>query len=84
MNNISKKELMMMIQQYSFALVECNLFLDSHPNNREALEYFEKVKRMLAECTEAYEENYGPLTVFGSSGEPWQWVSTPWPWEMSE
>ena len=75
---------MMMIQQYSFALVECNLFLDSHPNNRDALEYFEEVKRMLAEYTEAYEENYGPLTVFGSDEKSFDWVNTPWPWEMSE
>ena len=43
-NNMSKKDLMMMIQQYSFAMVECALFLDTHPSNTEALEYCEKIK----------------------------------------
>ena len=84
-NNIGKKELMLMIQQYSFALVECNLFLDTHPNSTEALEYYEKTKDMLAAYTDEYERRYGPLTVFGAEAErPWSWVATPFPWEMSE
>jgi len=84
MNGMTKKELMKLIQQYSFALVECNLFLDSHPKNSEALEYFEKLQEKLADFTEEYEEKYGPLTVYGSCGDSWSWVTAPWPWEASE
>ena len=84
-NNMSKKDLMMMIQQYSFAMVECALFLDTHPSNTEALEYCEKIKDMLGAYTDEYERKYGPLTVFGADADKsWSWVSTPWPWEISE
>ena len=84
MNNTSKKELMKLLQQYSFAFVECTLFLDNHPSNTEALEYCEKIKAKLDDLTAEYEEKFGPLTAFGSDGDVWTWVTTPWPWEMSE
>ena len=38
----SRKELMDKINQYSFAMNEANLFLDTHPFDAEALAYFQK------------------------------------------
>ena len=33
-----------MLHALSFALVETVLYLDGHPNDRRALEYYEKIK----------------------------------------
>lgn len=82
MNKSDKNRLLAEIRALSFALVETNLYLDSYPENSDALAYFRKVRRELAEKTAAYEAAYGPLTVMGALAEgSWDWVSTPWPWE---
>lgn len=82
MNQSDKARLLAEIRALSFALVETNLYLDSYPEDREALAYFRKVRRELAEKTAAYEAAYGPLTVMGATAEGgWDWVRTPWPWE---
>ena len=78
----AKNALLDEIRALSFALVECNLYLDSYPENAEALAYFRRVRDELAEKTAAYEATYGPLTVMGAKAtEGWDWVTTPWPWE---
>ena len=77
-----KKALLSEIRALSFALVETNLYLDSYPENAEALAYFRRVRDELAEKTAAYERAFGPLTPMGATAEgSWDWISTPWPWE---
>ena len=38
---MNKEKLMREIQEVGFALVDLNLFLDSHPDNKLALDFFE-------------------------------------------
>ncbi len=77
-----KEKLLSEIRALSFALVETNLYLDSHPECAEALAYFRRVRDELAEKTAAYERAFGPLTAMGATAEgSWDWISTPWPWE---
>ena len=40
--NSTRQTLMKRVQMYEFALVEANLFLDSHPDDQEALKYYSK------------------------------------------
>lgn len=47
---------------YEFALVEANLFLDSHPDDQEALKYYSKYAGLLQEAKAAYEKQFGSLT----------------------
>ncbi len=80
-----KEKLMSEIRALSFALVETNLYLDSYPEDKEALAYFRRVREELAMKTEAYERAYGPLTVMGTNAaKSWEWVETPWPWESED
>ena len=42
--------------------------------------YYEK--EAVLELKNAFEEQYGPLTIGGNRNEQhWDWVSGPWPWE---
>lgn len=70
------------ISAMQFAAWELHLFLDTHPDNMEALakqqEYSEKANALIAE----YEANYGPLRTSSSDMDRWSWVNDPWPWEM--
>jgi spore coat protein JB len=80
-----QKSMLMTIMAEEFTAVELNLFLDTHPDDKAALNQFNETVRRLSECKAQYEKKYGPLTNFGyvSSQYPWQWVDEPWPWEIN-
>ena len=54
MNATDKNALMRTIQSYSFAVLEAGLFLDTHPQDSEAMAYYEKYNSLLSESIEAY------------------------------
>ena len=41
-----KQMLLKAIQKYDFALYDLNLYLDTHPHSKEALQLFQKYKMM--------------------------------------
>ncbi|HBT65471.1 MAG TPA: spore coat protein CotJB [Ruminococcaceae bacterium] len=67
-----------------FAIVELNLFLDTHPDSEQALQDYHKLLEQFEAAKKMYIEKYGPLVNFGygKSRFPWQWVNEPWPWDM--
>ena len=80
-----KQRLMRKVQATAFALVEANLYLDSHPTCKNGLAYFEQHKKACDEAVEAYEAKFGPLTAKASNNsKKWEWVTTPFPWERGE
>lgn len=81
-----KTSLLNRIQVCDFALKEANLFLDTHPQNKEALDYFLKHKALREQAYNEYVSTYGPLTPLDYSGNgDWSsWTNNPWPWENME
>ncbi len=78
-----QKKLFKMIQQHSFAVNEAALYLDTHPNCRQALRFYAKHRDMLKEVMAMYEEKYGPITMYGvTCNDHWTWTTEPWPWEV--
>lgn len=75
----------MQIMAEEFTAVELNLFLDTHPDDRKALNDYNQTAARLAQLKVQYEQRYGPLTNFGESPSEnaWRWVDEPWPWEMN-
>lgn len=82
----SRKELMDKINQYSFAMNEANLFLDTHPFDTEALNFFQKYRELRVEAVKEYAKYYAPLAIDYAVCDktPWSWVNEPWPWEGVE
>lgn len=81
--NSNRQTLMKRVQMYEFALVEANLFLDSHPDDQEALKYYSKYAGLLQEAKAAYEKQFGSLTPAAADGATrWSWVDDPWPWDL--
>lgn len=77
-----RDEMMANIGQYSFMAHEMNLWLDTHPEDREALRKFHEFRDKANELIKDYERKYGPLSVSGDVSEqtPFNWVTTKWPW----
>lgn len=83
---LNKNELMMRIQELDFYAVELNLFLDTHPNDIQALNDYKYIVENARQYKDLYEKTYGPLINFGEafvSGNTWKWVAedSKWPWE---
>lgn len=76
-----KRTLLHRIRVCDFILNETALFLDTHPDCTEALEYYQRHLVMQKEAHEKYVAAYGPLNRGDYQGGCWKWVDGPWPWE---
>ena len=67
-----------------FVVVELSLYLDTHPTDRNAMEYFNHYNRMNNQAKKEYSRKFGPLTIAladtSDCGE-WNWATLPMPWE---
>ena len=84
-NSTSKKELLQSINMISFAIDDLLLFLDTHPREKQALEYFSELSSRRKEILKKYSELYGPLTIDTANDsclKSWQWMEQPFPWEQ--
>ncbi len=69
------------IRALTFVKTELELYLDTHPNCRTALDYYRQTIEALERLTEEYHNQYGPLVASGNlSTDRWNWVNEPWPW----
>ena len=81
MPNTALAELMAL----DFVIRELNLYLDTHPDDREAFETLQKCIRMRAEGHKRYTEQYGPVTVSDLvCADVYDWLDAPWPWQPEE
>ncbi|MBQ9692850.1 MAG: spore coat protein CotJB [Clostridia bacterium] len=77
----SKAMLMKEIQMSTFAIVETNQFLDSHPNDSDALNALMKYNKKRKEAIDEYEQSYGSLFIYSDTSLPYSYVTEPFPWE---
>lgn len=75
---------MLEIQEIDFVLVELTLYLDTHPDDLEALKQYNSFAKKRMEMKKQFEEQFGPLQQYGNSYStyPWAWDATPWPWQV--
>lgn len=84
MENYTRAELMRQIQMLDFYAVELNLFLDTHPDDQQALQDYQYILQQSKQLRTVYENRFGPLNNFHSAvvnSNLWNWIDEPWPWE---
>lgn len=70
------------VNEAGFAMIDANLFVDTHPCCQEALSYFQKASEAYMKARAAYAASYSPLTIDESKSDCFHdWVKGPWPWE---
>ena len=59
------------------------LFLDTHPEEAEALSLYDRLRKKRAELIGTYLMKYGPIEAYmaSSDGGVWNWTEDPMPWE---
>jgi spore coat protein JB len=76
----SKRDLLRKIQECNFSVVECALYLDTHPDDKKAIGMHREYCKELKELNDKYQKLYGPLSINYPS-DKWRWLEGPWPWE---
>ncbi|MDD6188575.1 MAG: spore coat protein CotJB [Clostridiales bacterium] len=64
-----------------FVIHELGLYLDTHCDDTEALEMFNRYVELYEEGEKRYVARYGPLRQMQAGGESYTWLCSPWPWE---
>ena len=80
----NRASLLAYIDQVSFAAYDAALYLDTHPDCQNGLQYFRDHNEKRNQALKEYARLYGPmnLTQAGESCEAyWHWINQPWPWE---
>lgn len=80
---MDKDKMLFEIMALDFALIDLNLYLDTHPTDSDAIDLFNNVAKKRKVMVESFQAMYGPLTANGytNSEDMWDWVEDPWPWD---
>ena len=83
--NHYEMDLMLELQATSFALLDIQLYLDSHLGDPDALQDYATLNRRMRTLRKAYEQQIGPLSGYGDDRvvDRAGWVDQPWPWETT-
>ena len=72
------------LQVLGFAIQELALYLDTHPEDEEALELYRSYQQIYHKCMMEFSENHGPMNHgTPQSGKSYCWLNDPWPWEFA-
>ena len=70
------------IRIVDFVLVDLSLYLDTHPFDQEAMEYFNHYNRIKGQMEKEFSQKYFPLNLrLTDCGKEWRWGEAPLPWE---
>lgn len=72
------------LQVMAFAIEELALYLDTHRDDKDALELYRMYQQMYDKAATQYSEKYGPLNHRTAvQSDRYQWLDDPWPWEYA-
>lgn len=82
----TKAMLLHRIHAYDFAILELELYLDTHKTDKKALARREAFMNERAAILKEYESRFGSLVTTKQDvrRNGWSWVNDPWPWEYKE
>ena len=81
----SKQKLLDHISLSGFGIDDIKLFLDTHPEDKQALSLYQQYRKIRNDALAQYTENYGPLNPYDSIDTAyWSWVESPWPWQYQK
>lgn len=83
-SNSDRQQLLHDIGVISFVVVEMTEYLDTHPTDKDAIDYLSHYVRMKNQAMREYAMKYSPLRISDADSckqKEWKWATEPWPWE---
>ena len=71
------------LQTLAFMIQELALYLDTHPNDKEALELYRNYQKVYHKQMMEYNEERPLKHGLPVQGERYRWLDDPWPWEYA-
>jgi len=79
--NNDKDRMLLEIQKHCFYLIDLGLYLDLHPNDKEALRLYNDTRSKYFRLINEYNKNYNPLMSIDSNGnDSYEWLEGNFPW----
>lgn len=80
---VDQKHLLQQIGIADFVVVDMVEYLDTHPYDAHAIEYFNHYMKIKNQLMDEYAKRYYPLTLATATGskDEWKWALEPAPWE---
>lgn len=79
---MGKFDFLKKISVLGFMAKDLSLYLNTHPDDREALVQYNACLKELKMVKQEYQKCFGMIDGIGAySPYPWQWIKEPWPWE---
>ncbi len=69
------------IMAYEFAINDLNLYLDLHPEDDFIFKKFKDCIEKVLKMQDEYSKKYGPLMLTYDTGNTYDWLKNPWPWD---
>jgi len=69
------------LQTLAFVIQELALYLDTHRDDKEALEMYQAYQKMYHKGMMEYSRQCGPMNHRTPSEGEYRWLDDPWPWE---
>ena len=71
------------LQTLGFMIQELALYLDTHPEDREALELYQNYQKLLHKHMMEFNECRPINHSLPTQGDRYRWLDDPWPWEYA-
>ncbi len=76
----NEQDAMKKVMKSMFAVNDITLYLDTHPQDINAISLHNKYVQEYMNAKKFYEDNFGPLSMYAQMNK-WNWVYNKWPWE---
>lgn len=77
-----ESQLLKMLSEVSFVMDELSLFLDTHPDEQDAIACYQEYHTLREELLKEYAEKFGPLRMQDvTDSTQWLWATQAWPWK---
>ena len=77
-----REALLKKLSAYAFAAYDWNLYLDTHPDDVQAIKMFRKMSDKAKELCSEFENKFGAITAENvPDSQSWEWINNPWPWD---
>lgn len=78
-----RQRMLLEVQKFGFAMWDLNLYLNTHPMDRNVMMLFDQYRNMYKKAKSEYEGKYGALCFENTNSNLgyWPWNKNTWPWE---